>query len=935
MRTLALAALLMSSTLAASCGSASDPTATTSEGDNTSGDASLDNAGRGDVLGEDPCDDPDGDGYGPGCVRGAYDCAPNDPAVNPGTEERCGNGVDDDCDDAIDEGCGCAPGSAEACYTGPEATEGVGRCRAGFRLCEEGGVWGPCELEVLPRGDDEALCDGVDDDCDGDVDEGLQNACGECGAAPTEVCGDGLDNDCDGVIDQAEAGCDCDERTDQPCYSGPPQTLGVGACAGGVMDCVDGAWDTCVGERLPAIELCNGLDDDCDGRVDEGALTACGDCTTLPREEECNGLDDDCDGLIDEGVRLVCGLCPGEAAAEEICGNNVDDDCDGRVDQGCPCGEGEPTCYPGPPEVAGVGACTVGARACDETGEFWGACEGYVLPRFEVCNGLDDDCDGEVDEAPNGCSVCVTDVETCNGLDDDCDGQVDEGLRNACGQCFDEVTGETVCDGEDDNCNGLIDEGLLNACGTCAESCYEDGWSDEEDWNTGTFDGIGDDLSEGLRLGTVLLSRPDLWVANTGEATVSRINTDTLEVVGTYPADIYASRTAVDFEGNVFVANRAFFNQGTLTKVLAEGCTGDECVAWNVPIGDINDIPRGLAIDRFGDVWVGTYHGEELHRVDPTTGEIINTYDIGIRVYGLAIDAEGIIWIASQSSDGLGAFDAEAGEMIGQWDIGCNHTYGVAVDGRGDVWFGNWTCNNVVRLVRSTLDDFGGPTFRFYSIPGLRNFRGVAVDAEGFVYFAASGGNRLAKLDPERADRFDAGEMTEDGDAPISPWVWTAETCEDPIGVGIANDGAIWSVCRAGDRAQRFSPEGDLLGEVSVGSQPYSYSDMTGFQLRNFTAPSGVWTAQFDCGRPSCQFDTLRWDALTPEGTEVSARVRTAPAPGAAFGPWSPSFVGSPVALASAGLASGQLLEVEVRLTTSERDVSPLVRSVSVEWQRP
>ncbi|MEZ4465508.1 MAG: MopE-related protein [bacterium] len=92
------------------------------------------------------------------------------------------------------------------------------------------------------------ICDGADNDCDQQVDEG----CGDCVA---EVC-NGDDDDCDGTIDEGCPACE------------------------------------------PRPELCNGLDEDCDGMADEG----CADCAGAP--EQCNGLDDDCDNIVDEGVRL-------------------------------------------------------------------------------------------------------------------------------------------------------------------------------------------------------------------------------------------------------------------------------------------------------------------------------------------------------------------------------------------------------------------------------------------------------------------------------------------------------------------------------------------------------------------------------------------------------------------------------------------------------
>ena len=69
------------------------------------------------------------------------------------------------------------------------------------------------------------------------------------------------------------------EGANQVCYSGNPATLGVGECITGVQACQNGVWNSCAGEMLPVPEYCDGLDNNCDGQVDEGVLSACGDCT--------------------------------------------------------------------------------------------------------------------------------------------------------------------------------------------------------------------------------------------------------------------------------------------------------------------------------------------------------------------------------------------------------------------------------------------------------------------------------------------------------------------------------------------------------------------------------------------------------------------------------------------------------------------------------
>ena len=140
-------------------------------------------------------------------------------------------------------------------------------------------------------------------------------AAGSGGMAGESICGNGLDDDDDGEVDE---GCPCEVGEQQPCYGGPASQAEVGLCALGTQICqpvtpTAASWGDCFGWTEPSDEMCNDQDDDCDGEVDEDLVHFCtegGQTTCTAGEwspcEECNGSDDDGDGQFDEDLLRGC-----------------------------------------------------------------------------------------------------------------------------------------------------------------------------------------------------------------------------------------------------------------------------------------------------------------------------------------------------------------------------------------------------------------------------------------------------------------------------------------------------------------------------------------------------------------------------------------------------------------------------------------------------
>ena len=485
------------------------------------------------------------------------------------------------------------------------------------------------------------------------------------------------------------------------------------------------------------------------------------------------------------------------------------------------------------------------------------------------------------------------------------------------------------------------------------------------------------------------------------------------------------SRTAIDYNGDLFISNRAFGGQSSVTRIANDpgdcidrnhngridtssdtsgdgwieiDCNGDgapddlagvqqkpcnnglvqeyygqddECVLWTSNTFAPGGIGRSIGLgpgdvnSSHSDAWAGSYTNGAFVRIDGKTGLDKDDTRVDNQPYGVAIDASGIAWSGPLGGPLLCYFDTKNPS-----DTGCARTpvgfsvsgYGITLDRDQNVWLGS----GVMRYSPDRTNGFKNLGNGFWTKIQGANGIGIAADSRSQNdYFVWSCSNSFVLGIPASKIPMPGrnGQPAVDFFVQPNNWPIINMPC---YGVGVDADQNIWGVDASTSTRAVIDNRGNVT-QPKVNAQPkgnnkcpagdscpnagaYTYSDFTGFGLRNFTLPRGTWSLVVPgCvdvqGQPlKTQWTGVYWEADTPPNTGVHVHARSGAGPpvDGSWGTWTPEATDSPIDLRASGLSpnlpdneADAWLQIEVTLVTTDAKVTPTLKSLKTSYRCP
>lgn len=499
---------------------------------------------------------------------------------------------------------------------------------------------------------------------------------------------------------------------------------------------------------------------------------------------------------------------------------------------------------------------------------------------------------------------------------------------------------------------------VLSLGGTGAASAASATYTTDADFDLGTLVGLEHDtVHDQLQLTSSPVALPFLWMPNE-DGSVSRLDTVSGREVGRYrvvPATVVGaspSRTTVDLLGRCWLGTRYAGNAvqiglwelgqwedrngngvcETSRDLNGDGVIGpgemlpwgqDEAVLCEIvlvpgrlgtyepgeyPGPYANDPavpgPRGFAIDRDNNLWLGCYGLSVYYYVDGDTGEILSTLPTpGHWPYGAITDHEGRVWSSGQDGGEILRIDPRVSPpTIERLDLG-DWAYGIAMSDQGYLYVSGWTTKRMYKVAVDTMQ-----LVAVWSTPEQAASRGVACTSDGDVW-VADASSKVFRYRPD-------GTL-----AAIVPFPGVL------TGVAVDAAGKVW-VCGLGNEAiGRIDPATnavELVKTIPGSGGHYSYGDMTGLVARTVTTRIGTWTTVRDGGLAAPHWRSVAWNASAPVGTSVTVRVRSS-ADRVSWSPWAEVSSGAPPAVPDL-----RYLQIETTLQILSGDTSPVLHDLTV-----
>ena len=476
-------------------------------------------------------------------------------------------------------------------------------------------------------------------------------------------------------------------------------------------------------------------------------------------------------------------------------------------------------------------------------------------------------------------------------------------------------------------------------------------------FDKGTLNNVNHDAPDNdqlqITVDGISAPQPYMFVAQTNDGWILKIDTATGKQLARYEAvrmadcqtcnasrtTWYPSRIIVDFDGDMYVANRAFGYQGSITKIAGQigSCLdrnnngqidtssdangdgivdvndpnefkgqADECVLYSMAVGANNTYPRALTLDGKGNAYVGTYVDQKAIKIDVSQSppKLLKTINLPATPYGFV--ARGDYLYSSALGQPVMRVDL-TNDTVKTMNAPGN--YGITVDQNGIAWYGGSGLQRCDFNVGGNCEPKGGG-----------GMSGVAIDAEGQVW--ACSGNTVYKFD-------NTGKQ-----------LGTA-VAGNAYGVAIGHDGHPRVVGYYDAYRIDSGPVGGPPGAVTTyftglknGSKPfnYTYTDFTGFGALNVTVRKGEWTVVHDGEDPNSVWFKVLWNqekqGKVIPGTSITFQVRAAAAKDELkLKPWT-AVNGTLID----GFVEGRYLEVRARLLIEDDmlDESPVLSDVCV-----